>query len=160
MGIINNIEEIYNEILLDSFIKNKNKFKCLLCNQKFNKKDINHIKLCIKTNKILLSENVIETIIHISDIHIRKSTRFEEYRDVFEKLYIDLKRIKETKKILIVITGDTLHNRNDFTSENIILFIEFLDNLCKISDVILINGNHDISNKEVDNITSIINFKF
>lgn len=156
MEIINNIEEIYNEILLDSFIKNKNNFKCLLCNQIFNKKDINHIKLCIKTNKILLSENEIETIIHISDIHIRKSTRFEEYRDVFKKLYIDINKIKESKKILIVITGDTLHNRNDFTSENIILFIELLDNLCKISDVILINGNHDISNKEVDNITSII----
>jgi DNA repair exonuclease SbcCD nuclease subunit len=156
MEIKNNIEEIYNEILLDSFIKNKNNFKCLLCNQIFNKKDINHIKLCIKTNKILLSENEIETIIHISDIHIRKSTRFEEYRDVFKKLYIDVNKIKEIKKILIVITGDTLHNRNDFTSENIILFIELLDNLCKISDVILINGNHDISNKEVDNITSII----
>lgn len=57
MEIINNIEEIYNEVLLNSFIKNKNNFKCLLCNQIFNKKDINHIKLCIKTNNILLSEN-------------------------------------------------------------------------------------------------------
>jgi hypothetical protein len=83
MEIINNIEEIYNEVLLDSFIKNNNNFKCLFCNQILNKKNINHIKLCIKTNKILLSENEIETIIHISDIHIRKSTRFEEYRDVF-----------------------------------------------------------------------------
>jgi hypothetical protein len=52
MEIINNIEEIYNEVLLNSFIKNNNNFKCLLCNQIFNKKDINHIKLCIKTNKI------------------------------------------------------------------------------------------------------------
>ena len=52
MELINIIEEIYNQVLLDSFIKNKNNFKCLFCNQILNKKNINHIKLCIKTNKI------------------------------------------------------------------------------------------------------------
>ncbi len=55
MEIINNIEEIYNEVLLNSF-------KCLFCNQIFNKKDINHIKLCIKTKIIFNNQYILSRI--------------------------------------------------------------------------------------------------
>lgn len=107
-----------------------------------------------------LSDREVTNIIHISDIHIRKSSRIYEYNHVFEKLYEDLKILKEKiPNYLIVITGDLLHDKDEFTASSTDLIVDFLNELSKINDVILIAGNHDINmrNKnEIDPITSII----
>jgi hypothetical protein len=42
-----------------------------------------------------LSDKEVTNIIHISDIHIRKSSRIYEYNNVFKKLYEDLNIIKD-----------------------------------------------------------------
>lgn len=107
-----------------------------------------------------LSEREVTNIIHISDIHIRKNSRIYEYNHVFKKLYEDLKILKEkTPNYLIVITGDLLHDKDEFTASSTDLIVDFLNELSKINDVILIAGNHDINmrNKsDIDPITSII----
>lgn len=107
-----------------------------------------------------LSEREVTNIIHISDIHIRKSSRICEYNHVFKKIYADLICLKEkTPNYLIVITGDLLHDKDEFTASSTDLIVDFLNELSKINDVILIAGNHDINmrnKKDIDPITSII----
>jgi len=107
-----------------------------------------------------LSDREVTNIIHVSDIHIRKSSRIKEYNNVFKKLYEDLKILKErVPNYVIVITGDLLHDKDEFTASSTDLIVDFLNELSKINDVILIAGNHDINmrNKsDIDPITSII----
>ncbi|NJO59682.1 MAG: hypothetical protein HC836_15665 [Richelia sp. RM2_1_2] len=96
---------------------------------------------------------MIETIAHISDIHIRKSpTRESEYRSVFENLYTSL---REKKPDRIVIVGDLNHDYIDMQGEQIILATEFLTMLASISKVIITRGNHDILKKALKRTDSI-----
>lgn len=88
---------------------------------------------------ITLSENKIDIIYHLGDIHIRPLQRHDEYREVFDKLY---KLI--TKGSLVVICGDIVHEKDKITPELIVLFREFLKNLSLITDVIVFSGNHDL----------------
>lgn len=109
---------------------------------------------------IELSKNKITHIIHISDIHVRRSTRFDEYNIVFKNLYRNLKEFKKIhNNSLIVITGYIVHNKSDLSPECILTTWDFLDTLSKIYPIVLICGNHDIveSNKnKIDSITAIL----
>lgn len=141
------ILEIYRDSLkLDDNIKDEYK-KLLLLSGNVPKMDI-------------LSEREVTNIIHISDIHIRKNSREVEYKHVFMKLYDDLINLKvKTPNYLIVITGDLLHDKDEFTASSADLIVDFLNELSKINDVLLIAGNHDINmrNKNgIDPIMSII----
>ena len=124
-------------------------------------------------DKILIKDikynKKITHIIHISDIHIPLYKRHKEYLEVFETLYLKIKKIKSNLKIkesenndipiIIVITGDLLHSKTDLSPECIQITYNFLKNLSKILPVILIPGNHDVNmnNKErLDSITAII----
>ena len=124
-------------------------------------------------DKILIKDikynKEIPHIIHISDIHIPLYKRHKEYLEVFETLYLKIKKIKSNLKIkesenndipiIIVITGDLLHSKTDLSPECIQITYNFLKNLSKILPVILIPGNHDVNmnNKErLDSITAII----
>ena len=52
---------------------------------------------------------MIKTIAHLADIHIRKLHRFVEYRDVFNRLY---KKLRKLKPDLIYIGGDIVHGKS------------------------------------------------
>ena len=84
----------------------------------------------------------IKTIAHLSDIHIRKLHRLKEYREVFDRLYIKLKKIKPD---LIYLGGDIVHGKLDTSPEETRLLSDFLLSLCTITDTILITGNHDMN---------------
>jgi DNA repair exonuclease SbcCD ATPase subunit/predicted MPP superfamily phosphohydrolase len=120
-------------------------------------------------NKNIKYENEITHIIHISDIHIPLYKRHKEYLELFETLYLQIKKIKSNLKIaesendnipiIIVITGDLLHSKTDLSPECIQITYNFLKKLSKILPVVLIPGNHDVNmnNKErLDSITAII----
>ena len=95
-------------------------------------------------------------IAHISDIHIRFGSRHEEYRQVFEKLYKDLKKIKPDR---IVLTGDLNHFKINMSPGSLDLSSEFLINLAKITSVDIIAGNHDMNMQQLeqgDTISPII----
>lgn len=94
-------------------------------------------------------------IAHLSDIHIRFASRHDEYRDVFYRLYEDLKKQKPKR---IVITGDLNHLKVNMSPGSIDLASEFLINLAKIAPVDIILGNHDVNlqqKEQGDTITPI-----
>lgn len=91
-------------------------------------------------NPIILSnnENKIKTIYHIADIHIRKN-RHDEYKTVFARLCQKIKQ--SSKDSLIVIAGDILHE--GISPDNIIITKNFFVDIAKLTDVIVMIGNHD-----------------
>lgn len=103
---------------------------------------------------------MVETIYHLSDIHIRLYHRLHEYQEVFAALYAFL----ESEKLRsvhgwIVITGDILHHKNELSPECILLTRDFLRRLAAIFPVAVIAGNHDAllnNQNRVDSLTAII----
>lgn len=141
---------------MEEYIKYKNNnYVCILCKFKTRLKEIINDHKCLYIPK-LLSLNKINKLIHISDIHIRKNSRFEEYNHVFNNLYNSLKDFKiNNNKSLIVITGDILHNKDELSPESIMLTWDFFKNLSNIFPLIIIPGNHDSIIHNSDKIDSI-----
>ena len=98
---------------------------------------------------------MIKTIAHLADIHIRKLHRFVEYRQVFKKLY---KQLKELKPDAIYIGGDVVHGKLDTSPEEVRMVANFFLELCKIAPTIVIPGNHDcnLNNKSREDTLSPI----
>lgn len=95
------------------------------------------------------NNKIIKYIIHIADIHIRRTEREKEYYDVFNELYKNLKGTIDCTNSIIVICGDILHDKINLHPISIRLtktFFKLLSNLC---DIIVIPGNHDTSNYEM-----------
>ncbi len=96
------------------------------------------------------------TIAHISDCHLRFSNRHEEYREVFQRLYEDLRK---TKPNYIFFTGDLFHQKISLSPTSISLATEFIVELSKIAPVLMCLGNHDLNmqqKEQNDMITPII----
>lgn len=92
-------------------------------------------------------------ICHIADIHIKNTERHEEYHKQFEKLY---KIIKDNNINIVAIVGDLFDNYIEISNEAKIIAGDFLNNLSKIVDeVIIVFGNHDIRKKNLNRINSI-----
>lgn len=102
----------------------------------------------------------IKYIYHISDIHIRKNERHDEYKEIFNKVYKILENnIDDKKNSLIIITGDIMHMKTDLSPELIRITSDLFRSLSKIMNVIIIPGNHDcnLSNKNrLDALSPII----
>jgi DNA repair exonuclease SbcCD ATPase subunit len=98
---------------------------------------------------------LIKTIAHLADIHIRKLHRFVEYRQVFKKLY---KQLKDLKPDVIYIGGDVVHGKLDTSPEEVRMVANFFLELCKIAPTIIIPGNHDcnLNNKSREDTLSPI----
>lgn len=94
------------------------------------------------TDLYINSKTIIKKLYHISDIHIRRYDRHDEYKVVFNNLYNYLKKDCKNDS-LIIITGDLLHNKDNLTPDCIVMAYDFLSMLSKIRPVILIPGNHD-----------------
>ncbi len=102
--------------------------------------------------------NNVKKIYHMADIHIRlNSDRHQEYREVFNKVYTEIK--KDPTNSIIVLCGDILHSKNELSPECVDLTIEFIKNLANITDLIMIMGNHDgnLSNKtKLDSLSPLV----
>jgi len=97
-------------------------------------------------------------VIHLADAHIRSNQRHEEFREVFTRLYEDIK--KSNENTIVVFAGDLLHQKVEISPESLQLASEFIKNIADIRPLILIAGNHDaiLSNKNrMDSITPIVN---
>ena len=96
-------------------------------------------------------------IAHISDIHFRSLKRHDEYKSVFNKLFL---KLEKEKVDIIFIGGDIVHSKTQgITPEIIDLLNWWLTNLAKIAPTHIILGNHDglILNKDrQDAITPIV----
>jgi len=93
-------------------------------------------------NDILpLEFNELKTVWHLADLHIRNIKRHKEYREVFQRVYDEIR--KDTKNAVAVVAGDIVHAKLEMSPELLDLVFEFFENLSEILPVIVITGNHD-----------------
>ena len=94
----------------------------------------------------------------ISDIHWRGITRHEEYTDVFNKLFNQLKT--EVKPDYILCGGDIFHTKTQGITPEVIDKITWMfKELASIAPVYSILGNHDgnlTNDNRQDTISPII----
>ena len=95
-------------------------------------------------------------IAHISDVHIRKTRRHEEYKIVLDNLISSLESLTVDR---IVLAGDLLHNKTDLSPEAVDLASQYLDALSDIAPIDLILGNHDCvinQHNRLDSLSPIV----
>lgn len=95
-------------------------------------------------HKLVTNLQKLKKIVHIADIHIRLLKRHGEYREVFDKLYADL-RARDLTNTAIVLAGDIVHAKTDMSPEMVNVTSEFLKSLSDIAPTIMIAGNHDLN---------------
>ena len=108
--------------------------------------------------KIDIGFDKIQHIAHIADVHIRNLRRHKEYKQVFRKLYKDL-RDNLSKDSIIYLAGDIAHAKTEMSPELIDMTSELFTKLSKIAPTILIAGNHDcnLNNKNrLDALSPIV----
>lgn len=101
----------------------------------------------------------IRYIYHISDIHIHKTKRHEEYSEVIKNLHSTMSKQKNLKKSIVVCTGDVMHNKTEMGPEEIDLAHELFKGLAEYCPVLIIAGNHDcnLSNRDrMDALTPVL----
>lgn len=86
--------------------------------------------------------NKLKRIYHIADIHIRNLKRHTEYREVFDRLFNDIK-LKGNDDSLIYLAGDLAHAKLEMSPELLNEINYFLKKCCELCPTILIAGNHD-----------------
>lgn len=108
-------------------------------------------------NKLQCSVKKFTHIAHVADIHIRLTKRHDEYTEIFNKFYEEVKKTPSTT--LIAILGDLFHNKSDLSPECVQSAREFLFNCAELRPTVLIAGNHDatLTNKNrLDSLTPIV----
>lgn len=99
------------------------------------------------TLQILANDDITEIkyVYHLSDIHIRILYRKREYEQIFEKTKEKLKELvgPNIDNVLIVVTGDIMHNKTELSPEAFDMANYFFTNLAEVAPVIIIAGNHD-----------------
>ena len=92
--------------------------------------------------KLPINIDSVEKIFHLADIHIRLFKRNNEYREVFQNLYEEIKKEK-TENSIIVVAGDIFHSKGEMTPESVLLASDFFKKLSSILPTIVTAGNHD-----------------
>lgn len=93
----------------------------------------------------------LKKIFHISDIHIRNVKRHKEYRDVFEKMFAEIRK-RGTEDSIIYLAGDIAHTKLEMSPE-LVREINWLFTECaKHCPTILIAGNHDCNMNNTDRL--------
>lgn len=106
---------------------------------------------------------MIKKIVHIADIHIRTFQMHDLYKKQFEILLEDIgKKCVEwydenisPSQIRIVIVGDIAHQKINISNEQLMLTSWFLKELTKFGKVVIIPGNHDFLENNVQRLDSI-----
>jgi len=96
-------------------------------------------------------------IIHVADIHIRLNKRHDEYKEVFQLLYEQIKQSPETT--VVALLGDIFHSKSDLSPECVQMAADLFKNIADLRPLILIAGNHDatLSNKSrLDSLTPVV----
>jgi len=93
----------------------------------------------------------LKRIYHIADVHIRNVKRHKEYRQVFEKMFEEI-RSRGTEDSIIYLAGDIAHAKLEMSPE-LVREISWLFTECaKLAPTILITGNHDCNMNNLDRI--------
>jgi DNA repair exonuclease SbcCD ATPase subunit len=93
----------------------------------------------------------IKRIYHIADVHIRNVKRHNEYRQVFEKMFEEIRK-RGTEDSIIYLAGDIAHAKLEMSPE-LLKEISWLFTECsKHCETILIAGNHDCNMNNSDRL--------
>ena len=95
-------------------------------------------------------------LVHCADIHIRNTTRYNEYDLQLKKFIKDISAIKPK---YVVVAGDLFHSQTILSPESFFLARNFIRNILKVCKIIIIPGNHDLNLnqlKRMDGVTSFI----
>jgi len=102
---------------------------------------------------------MIKKIIHIADLHIRTYQYHEMYKRQFDLLLEDLKEQVldyDYSEIRVVIAGDIAHQKINISNEQMMLTSWLIKELADIiGKVIIIPGNHDFLENNVQRLDSI-----
>lgn len=106
---------------------------------------------------------MVKKIIHIADIHIRTIQMHDLYKQQFDKLLkeISIKFLEwadeniSHNEIRIVIAGDIAHQKINISNEQLLLTSWFLKELTNYGKVVIIPGNHDFLENNVQRMDSI-----
>ena len=93
----------------------------------------------------------LKKIYHIADVHIRNVKRHNEYRQVFEKMFEEIRK-RGTENSIIYLAGDIAHAKLELSPE-LVREISWLFTECsKHCETILITGNHDCNMNNSDRL--------
>ena len=107
---------------------------------------------------------MIKKIIHVADIHIRRTMDNWEndmYSTQLEAFLEECQKIAEPydkNEVRIVICGDLFHNKNNISNDLDIIASNFIRELEKIAPVRIIVGNHDFNANNIDQSHTITTF--
>ena len=93
----------------------------------------------------------LKKIYHIADVHIRNVKRHNEYRQVFEKMFDEIRK-RGREDSIIYLAGDIAHAKLELSPE-LVREISWLFTECsKLCETILITGNHDCNMNNSDRL--------
>jgi len=95
--------------------------------------------------------NKLKKIYHIADIHIRNVKRHKEYREVFEKMFTEIRK-HGTEDSIIYLAGDIAHAKLEMSPELISEIVWLFTECAKTCPTILIAGNHDCNMNNSDRL--------
>jgi hypothetical protein len=99
----------------------------------------------------------IKYVVHIADIHVHKTNdRHDEYMLVFNRLCDDLvSKGYNNSNSVIVCCGDVFHDKHQLSPYSVGCVKEFATMLNKITDLIVITGNHDLNMNNSEDLDSL-----
>jgi DNA repair exonuclease SbcCD nuclease subunit len=95
---------------------------------------------------------MINKIIHFSDLHIRLYKDHDLFREILTEAF---RQWNELKPDRIVFTGDLVHSKNQMTPELVEFIVWVLEECAKISKTIIIIGNHDFLETNMERLDAI-----
>lgn len=103
------------------------------------------------------TDNVIDNVIHISDLHFTMRDKYEHYQNVFDHFIEDIKKYDNSNTI-VIITGDLFNEKNKLDSKLVFFSKKLIYNISKLFTTFIICGNHDFiqQNRKIpDTISSV-----
>ena len=95
---------------------------------------------------------MINKIVHFSDLHIRLYKDHDLFREILSEAFAQWVELKPDR---IVFTGDLVHSKNQMTPELVEFIAWVLEECAKISKTIVIIGNHDFLETNMDRLDAI-----
>jgi len=95
---------------------------------------------------------MINKIVHFSDLHLRLFQYHGQYREIMTEA---LEQWREISPDRIVFTGDLVHSKNQVTPELIDITRWVLNECSKIAKTVVIIGNHDFVENNMDRLDTI-----
>jgi DNA repair exonuclease SbcCD nuclease subunit len=96
----------------------------------------------------------LKKIYHLADIHYRNVQRHNEYREVFQKVFDEIRK-RGTDDSIIYLGGDITHAKLEMSPE-LVREISWIFTECsKLCTTILITGNHDCNMNNSDRLDAL-----